>query len=101
MLHINQSDVSELELLNRNSAKKIKRDVKNFLSTAKQAGLLPQHTMEMNGLFLKRVKTWEEAYQFLCHYHLSPSGAKLDEDVTSCQASNASIPAHLLCGGKK
>ena len=98
----NKLGLSDTQLLSQNSANKIKHDVRSFLSSAKQAGLSPQHTMEMNGLFLNRVKSWEEAYEYLCHRHLPPKGAKLKSRTTCCQKQAAFISAPLShTGGKK
>ena len=71
MSHLNQSDLSESELLNRNLGSTFKAKVRRYLNTVKQAGLAPQHALEISGLHLSTVNCWEEAYRIITSQHLA------------------------------
>ena len=65
MTNINKTNVSEIEPLSQNSADIVKVEMRRFLSSVKQAGLTPQHALEIKGSHLSSAGSWEEAYRII------------------------------------
>ena len=86
------SDSSETELLSKNSANKMKTDIRRFLSSVKEAGLTPQHALEIKGSNLDKAHCWGDAYKIL---QLASRRTKLDENVDVNQVQSNG-PTHNL-----
>ena len=59
------SDLSDTELLTKNSAKRKNLEISRYLNSAKQAGLSPQHATTLLGVPPLMVTCWDEAFRLI------------------------------------
>ena len=90
------SDSSDTELLSKNSANKMKTDIRRFLNSLKEAGLTPQHALEIRGSNLDKAHCWGDAYKIL---QLAYSRTTLDENLDANQAQPNGPTGNLCCRG--
>ena len=90
------SDSSDTELLNQNSANKMKTDIRRFLSSVKEAGLTPQHALEIRGSHLDKAHCWGDAYKILGSQQLAPSQTKIVENMNPEEAQSNGPTKPLL-----
>ena len=90
------SDSSDTELLSKNSANKMKTDIRRFLSSVKEAGLTPQHALEIRGSNLDKAHCWGDAYKIL---QLASRPKKLDANLYANQVQPTGPTGNLTMRG--